>query len=139
MARSKGDDHSESEKKEFHIDDKDDQGTTCLMKAAINGYVEIVELLLTFGANPRVCNRLGETALTMAVLEKKIKVCEKLLVARADVNHRDLQGRSSVHKAARTSSNTDILQLLLQYGADPNIADFEQNSPLHFAAIRGTK
>ena len=31
------------------------------------------------------------------------------------------------------------MQLLLKYGAKPDIADEENNTPLHFAAIKGTK
>lgn len=30
------------------------------------------------------------------------------------------------------------MKLLLKYGAKPDIADDEGNTPLHFAAIRGT-
>jgi len=31
------------------------------------------------------------------------------------------------------------MQLLLKYGANPDVADEDGNTPLHFAAIRGTK
>lgn len=44
-----------------------------------------------------------------------------------------------MHKAARFCSSTDILKLLLEFGANPNCYDDEQNTPLHYAAIRGTK
>jgi ankyrin repeat protein len=52
----------------FSIDCKDFSETTSLMKASINGHLKIVELLLRFGANPRVENARNETALTLAVM-----------------------------------------------------------------------
>ena len=69
----------------FNIDDKDDQGMTCLMKAAMSGHLEVVELLLTYGANPRTTNPKDETALSLAILEGKLQVSERLLVAKSDV------------------------------------------------------
>ena len=42
-------------------------------------------------------------------------------------------------KAAQYNSNSKILELLLKYNANPEIADLEGNTPLHFSAIRGTK
>ena len=46
---------------------------------------EIVEILLIFGANPRLKNNSGETALSIACIHENYKICEKLLVARASV------------------------------------------------------
>ena len=109
------------------------------MKAAINGHLKIIELLLRFGANPRLENLKGENALTLACMQENFEICEKLIVAGADVNHLDKNGRTPLLKSARHNSNSDILQLLLKHGADPSIADHNKNTPLHAAAIRGTK
>ena len=51
----------------------------------------------------------------------------------------DDQGRTPLLKAARHNSKSDIIKLLLEFGAQPDKADKEDNTPLHFAAIRGTK
>lgn len=109
------------------------------MKAAMNGHLEIVEQLLTFGANPRISDAKGETALTLACVQENYKVCERLLIAKADVNQRDPQGRTPLLKSALHNSKSDIIKLLLGKGADPDIADNDLNTPLHFAAIRGAK
>jgi len=50
----------------------------------------------------------------------------------------DLRKRTPLLKAARHNSGSEILQLLLKNGAKPDIADEEGNTPLHFAAMRGT-
>jgi ankyrin repeat protein len=55
------------------------------------------------------------------------------------VNHVDPQKRTPLLKAARHNSKQEILQLLLKHGANPDIADEDMNTPLHFAAIRGSK
>jgi ankyrin repeat protein len=123
----------------FDVNTGDKQNTTCLMKAAINGHYKIIELLLRFGASPSIENNKGENALTLACMQENFAICEKLIVAKGDVNHVDSLGRTPLLKAARHNSNSDILQLLLQHGADPTISDNNKNTPLHFAAIRGTK
>ena len=56
------------------------------MKAAINNHYDIVELMLNFGANPRIENPQGETALSMACIQENYNICKKLIVAKANVN-----------------------------------------------------
>ena len=60
------------------------------MKSSINGHLEIVKLLLKFGANPRKKNKRGESALAMACMQENVKICERLLFAKADANEVDL-------------------------------------------------
>jgi len=52
----------------FNIDSLDFKGQSCLMKASLLGYVEVVTLLLRFGANPKLINQRWETALTLACM-----------------------------------------------------------------------
>lgn len=42
-------------------------------------------------------------------------------------------------KAARHNGKSDILKMLLNFGAKPDIADEQGNTPLHFVAQRGTQ
>ena len=63
---------------------------------------------------------------------------EKLIVAKADVNEIDEHKRTPLLKAARHNSKNEILELLLKTGARHDLADEEGNTPLHFAAMRGT-
>jgi ankyrin repeat protein len=94
-----------------------------LMKASINGHLKIVELLLKFGASPRKTNSRGECALTLACMQENYAICERLLIAKGDVDYVDKQGRTPLLKAAQYNTNTKIIELLLQYGADPNVED----------------
>ena len=59
------------------------------MKASSNGHIRIVELLLRYGADPRVTNARGESALTLSCLQENFEICQRLIVAKADVNQVD--------------------------------------------------
>jgi len=117
----------------------DNLSLTSLMKASINNHLEIVRLLLTFGGNPRIVTVNGESSLTLACMQENTEICERLIIAHADVNEMDGHKRTPLLKAARHNSGNEILQLLLKNGAKPDIADEEGNTPLHFAAMRGTQ
>ena len=82
------------------------------MKAAMKNNFEIVEILLIFGANPRLKNNSGETALSIACIHENYKICEKLLVARASVHELDNHGRTPLIRAAKFHKRPDIIDLL---------------------------
>ena len=73
----------------FDIDVKDNLSLTCLMKASINNHLEIVKLLINFGANPRTVTQNGESSLTLACMQENYGICQALIIARADVNEID--------------------------------------------------
>ena len=108
------------------------------MKASINGHLEIVKLLLKFGANPRKKNRRQESALALACMQENVEICERLIIAKADINELDIRKRTPLLKTARHNSQSLIMEMLLKAGARYDIADEEGNTPLHFAAMRGT-
>lgn len=107
------------------------------MKACMNGHLEIVEMLLQFGANPRLENDLGETALSLSCFQQHVEICQRLVIANSNVNHRDVNGRTCLLKCARLNCKIEIVKMLLSAGADPELTDKNNNSPLHYAAIRG--
>ncbi|CDW78136.1 ankyrin repeat [Stylonychia lemnae] len=122
----------------FDIDGEDSLSLTPLMKASINGHLEIVKLLLKFGANPRKKNKRSESSLALACMQENAAICDRLIIAKADVNEVDFRKRTPLLKCARHNSQSVILQMLLKAGARTDIADDEGNTPLHFAAMRGT-
>jgi ankyrin repeat protein len=74
------------------------------MKASINNHLEIVKMLLNYGANPRIKTERGESSLTLAVMQENQEICEQLILAKADVNEMDSAHRSPLLKAARHNS-----------------------------------
>lgn len=122
----------------WSIDDPDSLSLTSLMKASINNHVEIVKLLLNFGANPRIRTKNGESSLTLACMQENKQIVEKLIIAKADVNEIDDHKKTPLLKCCRHNSKNEILELLLKHGARHDLADDEGNTPLHFAAMRGS-
>lgn len=60
----------------FSIDAMDKLGMTSVSKAAMGGHSDIVGILLKFGANPRLENSKGETALALACMNENHIICE---------------------------------------------------------------
>jgi hypothetical protein len=109
------------------------------MTAVMKNHQEIVEFLLNYGANPRIENHSGETALSMAVIQENFNICEVLLIARARVDQRDNQGRTPLHRAAKYNKSLRIIELFVKYGAQIDPVDHEYCTPLHHAAASGLK
>ena len=79
------------------------------MKASINDHLEIVKLLLNFGANPRIRTANGESSLTLACMQENKDIVERLIIAKGDVNEVDDLKRTPLLKAARHNSKNEII------------------------------
>jgi ankyrin repeat protein len=93
-------------------------GTTPLMYAAVYGDAAAMRLLLDNGADPKVRNYAGATALMWAATEpEKVRL---LIEHGADVNAKSDGGRTALLIAAGHGGPPDAALLLLERGADPN-------------------
>jgi hypothetical protein len=92
-------------------------GSTPLMYAVLYGDRQGVEALLARGADPNRPNDAGSTALMWAVDD--VELTRVLLEYGADPRARSDEGLTPVFIAARWSRPGPVLQLLLDYGADP--------------------
>ncbi|KAL8426440.1 hypothetical protein Efla_005494 [Eimeria flavescens] len=106
--------------------------------AALEGLdsIEVVEMLLQYGASADSRDSLGRTALMVAAYHPKPQSHEfskKLLLSKADVKATDKAGLTALHYAA-ASDNWQVVRLLLDHGADPAAADVRGNTPLHYGA-----
>ena len=76
------------------------------------------------------------TPLMLAVDHGNIDSVRKLLAAGADVNAKDVFGRTALAYACSSGrASDDVIELLLSAGADPNAADKAGVAPLYSAAI----
>jgi len=76
---------------------------TPLMKAVDHGYLKMVRLLLSAGANPN--------------LQTRVTLCTALHFAIYEISYNDRH-------------STEIIQILLEHGANPNLPDDKGNTPL---------
>ncbi len=106
-----------------------DNGKTELMRAARNGQLERLQVLLNAGADANLANENGGTPLMYAVLGGDFEIVDMLLRRGADLNAKADNGWTATMIAAAKGYD-HILKLLLARGADPNAPDVYQWTPL---------
>lgn len=115
---------------------------TLLGSAARGGNEEVVSVLLKACAKRDVNLKFGEnneSALHVATARGAEAVSAMPMLAGADPDLRDGEGRSPLHVAAKASHNCVVKELLLK-GACPTAKtlDKKKNTPLHIAAQKGS-
>jgi len=118
------------------VDAGDRFGNTPLHYAAFRGLNEIVELLLTHGANILALNTNGSTPLHLAVAVGHVDTAGLLLINKSAINPEDNYGSTPLHRAAEIGK-TEVVAMLILRGANINVVDCYGWTPLHFAAMRG--
>ncbi len=70
-----------------------------------------------------------------SVTVDSLKIADMLLSAGANINQKDVTGRTALHLAAMLPSevNEKVIQYLIEHGANVNIRDIYGQSPLFFA------
>lgn len=107
-------------------------GYSLLHWAAQEGFVEIARLLVESGANVNAVDENDMTPLFNAAGGGDFEMVKALIELGSDINRVTSLG-SALHTAA-AYENTEIVELLLVSGADANIVDEEDQTPLFFAA-----
>ncbi|AVL95151.1 ankyrin repeat protein [Moumouvirus australiensis] len=124
-------DYLQNNKDEINYVNK--MGWSPLIIACTFGFsnIEIIKLLLEFGADINIKNKNGDTVLMTSLMLKpnnlkynNIEVIKILIEAGADINMRNNQDWTALMLACRCSNinnNIEIVKLLLKAGADINI------------------
>ena len=131
-----------------NLDAKSDTGLNALHYAALYGHLEIIELLLKSGASVDAVSDVDETgsgdccsalgyAVSSAFLQDKSPVIKVLVENGADVNSRDIAGKTPLIRFIQTGGDIVIAQLLLEHGADVSATDNNNNSVLVHAIEQG--
>ncbi len=100
------------------VESKNKAKSTCLMTASGSGHLEIVELLLQYNADVNAIKRTGRTALIMACMRGRMEIVKLLIENGANVNQGISSGLTPLITAAG-STQTEIIKLLIDSGADP--------------------
>ncbi|WP_375709203.1 ankyrin repeat domain-containing protein [Sporosarcina sp. NCCP-2222] len=113
-----------------------------LLYAGAAGYLEIVQLAVQAGADTTLTNRYGGIAIIPASERGHVEVVEELVTnSDTDVNHINNLHWTALLEAVILGDGGErhqkIVQLLVDHGADVNIADRDGVTPLEHAERRG--
>ncbi len=120
-------------------------GTTALIRAAANGHNSIVELLLQHKAHFNIQDDFGDSPLMEASIGGHVWIVKELLHRGAITHYKGTDYMDTLERIAYSDRNSalhhaaisgyhEIVQLLLQYQADPNISNKYGSTPLLMAA-----
>ena len=98
------------------VDLADDCGGTVLHWASRAGDWEAVQQLIHCGADPNKTDNLGCSSLHLSVFD--CRCLELLLRAKADVDLKDINGRTVLHHLSKYGWDTASLDLLIRFGAN---------------------
>ncbi|CAB0033834.1 unnamed protein product [Trichogramma brassicae] len=122
------------------VDVRDNKGNTPLHLALRYENKKATELLLKAGADPNLADAKGSTPLHIVSQECRcyglaqvlFKICDELNQP-LRVNARDKLGNTPLHYEAQNACHgpSDLMELLLRLGADPNLANDAGITPLH--------
>ena len=114
----------------------DENGATAFLRAAQSGDVELMKLLLSRGADPKIPTILGVTALQVAAgigwvegitnewsPKATFEAVKMLIDLGLDVNAQADTGRTALHGAAH-KGRADVIQILADHGAKLDVRDY---------------
>lgn len=123
---------------------QDEMKNNPFLYTGAEGYLEILKLTIDAGADPTLTNRYGGTALIPAAEHGYIDVIKELLTrTNIDVNHVNNLGWTALMEAIVLSDGNEIQQqvihLLIEHGANINIPDHDDVTPLQHARANNFK
>ena len=119
------------------IEIKDENGRSPLLRASISGKFAVVEMLAEAGAGVRVKDKQGDTCLALASYFGHTETVRYLVGLKdVDVNRVVDSGSTALHWASR-QNHPEVVQLLIDAGADIAAKDGKGRSPLHKPSMSG--
>jgi ankyrin repeat protein len=124
------------------VDLRDNRLDNVFLYAGAEGLLDILRIANEAGADPALPNRFGGIALIPASERGHVEVVRYLLAeSDVDVDHVNRLGWTALLEAIILSdggpAHQEIVRLLLEAGADPDLADREGVTPLAHAHSRG--
>ena len=121
-----------------YVNIKDNEGMTSLHHCAFGGSSEVLEFLISNGADVTAIDLYGRTPLHYAAANSQLQ-CLMILIKdpKVTVDIQDKRGCSSLHMAASQDLDGRCVEYLISRKADVWIKDIQGYTPLHYAAANG--
>ncbi|WOG93498.1 hypothetical protein DCAR_0312783 [Daucus carota subsp. sativus] len=122
---------------EINLDEQDEKGFSAVMITAMEGHVEAFRLLVYAGADVKLSNKSGETAITLSKLSPNYDLLEKVMLEfTLERGNRSGGYFYALHYAAR-QGDLNAVNLLVGRGYNVNDFDGDGYTPLMWAAREG--
>ncbi|XP_074108023.1 uncharacterized protein LOC141533190 [Cotesia typhae] len=119
--------------KNVDVNCKDLDGQTPLLIAILDGNEELTNTLLQFNADVNYTGYQNKPLLDFALMKNCKNIINDLLVYGADVNFISDKGTTALHKAMNLYLSTEIIDLLLKFGANTDFKSLDGKTPLYIA------
>jgi len=117
------------------IERKDKNSNTPLSCAVRAGSIDILKELVQAGVNLKVRDENGYTPLIYAVKRRSTVIINYLISQGVEINEKDNEGYTALMHAVDAPNNSmDVIECLINNGADINVFSNQQLSPLLLAA-----
>lgn len=114
------------------------QISTSLHQAVVDGDIDQVQTLLSKGADVNVRNRMNWTPMHTAVRNRRRAIVELLISKGGDINAQNGSRQTPLYVAVDTGQK-DVVELLITKGADVNIVAGRGENALSLAKKKGNK
>jgi len=123
------------------VDTQDNTQQSAYLIATSEGYLELLKLTLQAGADVHRTDSYNGTGLIRAADRGHVEIIEELLKTDIKVNHVNRLGWTALLEAIILGDggprHTEVVRLLVEAGADVNLADSQGVTPLAHARQRG--
>lgn len=123
------------------VNAKDDMQDSAYLHAGASGFNEILKLTLVHGADLKSYNRYGGTALIPACERGHVETVTIMIASGVEIDHVNKLGWTGLLEAIILSdggpAHQEIVKLLIEAGANVNLADFDSVTSLQHAQSRG--
>ena len=119
------------------LDVPDYQGNTTVIEAVSRENMNALKVLVEAGADVNVSNKRGQTPLTMAVACDLPDAIRTLVGAGADVHAKHGDDNDTLLAKAAVDGSVNALEVLLELGVEPDVANELGLTPVHAAAYAG--
>ncbi|QZW33284.1 MPPV-015 ankyrin repeat protein [Magpiepox virus 2] len=115
----------------------DHEHRTPLHLAVESNNIKMLKVLVSYGADINTVDNAGKTPICCAVIRNLIDVTKELISLGADINKGDINNMTPLHHMMRFAESTELIEILLDHGADINAVNNFGETPLHI--LKGSR